>query len=49
MAHGDPRLPKNRGQLRDLLGDVMVRHTRSQGVLDLSMSLARKHYGDLLD
>lgn len=30
VAHGDPRLPKNRGQLRDLLGDVMVRHTRSQ-------------------
>jgi SNF2 family DNA or RNA helicase len=30
VAGGDPRLPKNRGQLRSLLGDVMVRHTRSQ-------------------
>jgi SNF2 family DNA or RNA helicase len=30
VVHGDPRLPKNRGQLRELLGDVMVRHTRSQ-------------------
>ncbi|MGC1378185.1 MAG: SNF2-related protein [Anaerolineales bacterium] len=30
VVSGDPRLPKNRGQLRALLGDVMVRHTRSQ-------------------
>jgi len=30
VVGGDPRLPKNRGQLRDLLGDVMVRHIRSQ-------------------
>jgi SNF2 family DNA or RNA helicase len=30
VVKGDPRLPKNRGQLRELLGDVMVRHTRSQ-------------------
>jgi SNF2 family DNA or RNA helicase len=30
VTGGDPRLPKNRGQLRSLLGDVMVRHTRSQ-------------------
>jgi SNF2 family DNA or RNA helicase len=30
VVRGDPRLPKNRGQLRELLGDVMVRHTRSQ-------------------
>ena len=30
VVSGDPRLPKNRGQLRDLLGDVMVRHTRNQ-------------------
>jgi SNF2 family DNA or RNA helicase len=34
-VHGDPRLPKNRGQLRELLGDVMVRHTRSQANLKL--------------
>jgi len=30
VVSGDPRLPKNRGQLRELLGDVMVRHTRGQ-------------------
>ena len=30
VMSGDPRLPKNRGKLRDLLGDLMVRHTRSQ-------------------
>jgi SNF2 family DNA or RNA helicase len=30
VTGGDPRLPKNRGQLRSLLGDVMIRHTRSQ-------------------
>jgi SNF2 family DNA or RNA helicase len=35
VAQGDPRLPKNRGQLRELLGDVMVRHTRSQVHLKL--------------
>ncbi len=27
---GDPRLPKNRGRLRELLADVMVRHSRGQ-------------------
>ena len=30
VARGDPRLPKNRGELRALLADVMVRNTRSQ-------------------
>lgn len=30
VVQGDPRLPKNRGRLRELLGDVMVRHSRSQ-------------------
>jgi len=30
VVSGDPRLPKNRGQLRELLGDVMIRHTRGQ-------------------
>jgi len=35
VVSGDPRLPKNRGQLRALLGDVMVRHTRSQVNLNL--------------
>ncbi|HFC11481.1 MAG TPA: DEAD/DEAH box helicase [Anaerolineae bacterium] len=30
VVKGDPRLPKNRGQLRELLADVMVRHSRGQ-------------------
>jgi SNF2 family DNA or RNA helicase len=30
VMQGDPRQPKNRGRLRELLGDVMVRHSRSQ-------------------
>ena len=35
VVSGDPRLPKNRGQLRELLGDVMVRHPRSQVNINL--------------
>ncbi|RPJ35381.1 MAG: phosphoenolpyruvate--protein phosphotransferase [Verrucomicrobiaceae bacterium] len=31
------------------MADEALRHTRSQGVLDLSLNLARKHYGELLD
>lgn len=31
------------------MSDEALRHTRSHGVLDLSMALARKHYGELLD
>jgi phosphoenolpyruvate-protein phosphotransferase (PTS system enzyme I) len=31
------------------MSDEALRHNRSQGVLDLSMELARKHYGELLD
>lgn len=31
------------------MSDEALRHSRSQGVLDLSMELARKHYGELLD
>ncbi len=30
VVDGDPRLPKNRGRLRELLSDVMVRHARGQ-------------------
>jgi len=30
VVQGDPRLPKNRGRLRELLADVMVRHTRGE-------------------
>ena len=30
VVKGDPRSPKNRGRLRDLLADVMIRHSRGQ-------------------
>jgi len=30
VVHGDPRQAKNRGRLRELLADVMVRHARRQ-------------------
>ncbi|MEK9163583.1 MAG: DEAD/DEAH box helicase, partial [Chloroflexota bacterium] len=30
VVQGDPRQPKNRGRLRELLADVMVRHARGQ-------------------
>jgi len=39
VVQGDPRLPKNRGRLRELLADVMVRHSRSQ----VSVSLPLRH------
>lgn len=35
VVQGDPRLPKNRGRLRELLADVMVRHSRSQASVQL--------------
>jgi SNF2 family DNA or RNA helicase len=35
VVSGDPRLPKNRGRLRELLADVMVRHTRGQASVQL--------------
>ncbi len=35
VVRGDPRLPKNRGHLRELLSDVMVRHSRGQISLQL--------------
>jgi SNF2 family DNA or RNA helicase len=41
VVRGDPRLPKNRALLRDLLGDVMVRHTRSQ--ISLKLPPRRAH------
>ena len=41
VVRGDPRLPKNRGLLRDLLSDVMVRHSRSQ--INLQLPPRRAH------
>ena len=31
------------------MSDDALRHNRSHGILDLSLALARKHYGELLD
>lgn len=31
------------------MSDEALRHNRSKGILDLSLALARKHYGELLD
>ena len=31
------------------MSDEALRHNRSHGILDLSLALARKHYGELLD
>ena len=31
------------------MSDEALRHNRSQGILDLSLNLARKRYGELLD
>ena len=39
VAQGDPRLPKNRGRLRELLADTMVRHTRGQ----VNVALPARH------
>ncbi len=36
VVQGDPRQPKNRGRLRELLADVMVRHARGQVGVQLS-------------
>jgi SNF2 family DNA or RNA helicase len=41
VVQGDPRLPKNRGRLRELLADVMVRHSRSQ--VDVQLPPRRAH------
>jgi SNF2 family DNA or RNA helicase len=41
VVRGDPRLPKNRGRLREMLADVMVRHSRSQ--VDLQLPPRRAH------
>jgi len=41
VARGDPRLPRNRALLRELLADVMVRHTRGQ--ISLKLPPRRAH------
>jgi SNF2 family DNA or RNA helicase len=41
VVRGDPRLPKNRGVLRELLADVMVRNTRTQ--VNITLPPRRAH------
>ena len=56
LSVGPQQVPRVGHAIRSLsyaecaaMSDEALRHTRSQGILDLSMSLARKHYGNLLD
>jgi SNF2 family DNA or RNA helicase len=41
VVKGDPRAPKNRGLLRELLADVMIRHSRGQ--VDVKLPPRRAH------
>jgi SNF2 family DNA or RNA helicase len=41
VVRGDPRSPKNRGLLRELLADVMIRHSRGQ--VDVKLPPRRAH------
>jgi phosphotransferase system enzyme I (PtsI) len=56
LSVGPQQVPRVGQAIRSLsyaecaaMSDEALRHTRSQGVLDLSLALARKHYRDLLD
>lgn len=56
LSVGPQQVPRVGHAIRSLsyaecaaMSDEALRHTRSQGILDLSMSLARKHYANLLD
>jgi phosphotransferase system enzyme I (PtsI) len=56
LSVGPQQVPRVGQAIRSLsyadctaMADEALRHTRSQGILDLSMELARKHYGNLLD
>ncbi len=56
LSVGPQQVPRVGHAIRSLsyaecaaMSDEALRHTRSQGILDLSLSLARKHYGNLLD
>ena len=43
VVQGDPRQPKNRGKLRELLADVMVRHSRSHVASSAQLPPRRAH------
>jgi phosphotransferase system enzyme I (PtsI) len=56
LSVGPQQVPRVGHAIRSLsyaecaaMSDEALRHSRSQGVLDLSLALARKHYGELLD
>ncbi len=56
LSVGPQQVPRVGQAIRSLshaecsaMADEALRNKRSQGILDLSMSLARKHYPDLLD
>ena len=56
LSVGPQQVPRVGQAIRSLshaecaaMADEALRHPRSQGILDLSMSLARKHYPELLD
>ncbi len=56
LSVGPQQVPRVGHAIRSLsyaecaaMSDEALRHTRSQGILDMSMALARKHYGNLLD
>jgi phosphoenolpyruvate-protein phosphotransferase (PTS system enzyme I) len=56
LSVGPQQVPRVGQAIRSLshaecavMADEALKHPRSQGILDLSMALARKHYGELLD
>ena len=56
LSVGPQQVPRVGQAIRSLsyaacsaMADEALRHTRSQGILDLSMDLARQHYAELLD
>lgn len=56
LSVGPQQVPRVGQAIRSLsyaecaaMSDEALRHSRSQGILDLSMALARKHYANLLD
>jgi phosphotransferase system enzyme I (PtsI) len=56
LSVGPQQVPRVGHAIRSLsyaecaaMSDEALRHTRSKGILELSMALARKHYAELLD
>ncbi|MES2474320.1 MAG: phosphoenolpyruvate--protein phosphotransferase, partial [Verrucomicrobiota bacterium] len=56
LSVGPQQVPRVGQAIRSLnhaecvaMSEAALRNTRSQGILDLSLELARKHYGELLD